>query len=157
MGYTHYWTFKLSNIRHPAWDKAIDDCLAICRVARQDGYDLDVHLDTKRLSINGRGPNDGHEDFFMPVNKAAIRNYIAERKAAGDFCKTAQKAYDVVVTACLAVLAEHGLAVDSDGEAHEWEPGIYLAEKALGRKVKNPIPPSDPLGDFNYVGSRHHY
>lgn len=56
-------------------------------------------------------------------------------------CKTAQKPYDVIVTACLARLAECGprtVVVHSDGEPADWEAGVKLASIMLGRPIAVP-------------------
>ena len=57
-----------------------------------------------------------------------------------EFCKTNQKEYDIVVVAALARLAEvPGMEVTSDGNSDDWDEGIALASKVLGRALKNPF------------------
>lgn len=81
------------------------------------------------LHIEGVG-EDAHETFVIP--------FRISRLDARGFCKTARKPYDKLVVACLCVLAEAGLEVQSDGEPEDWEEGRAWAESVLGRKVKIP-------------------
>lgn len=168
MGYTHYWKVIPSRLRR--WDDAIESCLQIVKAGIKEGIALEVSLSIEGLSINGVG-HDAHENLWIPANIAMARKEIAEEKARGfsnpsfNFCKTARKPYDRVVTACLSVLATHGLAdVSSDGYAEDWLDGVELAYRATGNVVEVPKgvtprqePAYDPMDDFNYVGSRHHY
>lgn len=84
---------------------------------------------TPDIAFNGI-EDKSHESFVLPAS------------GLGDFefCKTAQKPYDEVVVAALARLAEvSGIKVSSDGNAADWEDGVKLASKVLGRKVSNPL------------------
>lgn len=84
---------------------------------------------TPDIAFNGI-EDESHESFVLPAS------------GLGDFefCKTAQKPYDEVVVAALARLAEvEGIKVSSDGNAADWEDGVKLASKVLGRKVSNPL------------------
>jgi hypothetical protein len=62
-----------------------------------------------------------------------------------NFCKTAAKPYDSVVTACLLVARDHFsssvLSIDSDGSwaAGDWQQGIDRYSKVLGRRPHNPM------------------
>jgi len=132
MGYTHYWTFG-PFIEEKAYKTALTECRKIIKASPvplgnwegkgnpnlQNGF-----------NCNGVG-NDGHETFRM--GKEPIRDEW--------FCKTAQKPYDVVVTACLCVMHDHlgsACEVTSDGDPHEWEAGMNLASKVLGRTIRIP-------------------
>lgn len=78
------------------------------------------------IAFNGVG-DDGHETFWL------------ERHGHGfNFCKTAEKPYDVVVVATLIVadaIAPGVLLISSDGDPAEWEPGLTLARQALPNHV----------------------
>jgi len=83
-----------------------------------------------RIALNGcADKNQDHESFVIPRPPAE----------GWDFCKTAYKPYDVVVTAILA-LGEHLklLTATSDGGADDWQDGIKLASEALGETVSLP-------------------
>jgi hypothetical protein len=128
------------------WYLAIEDCDTII-AASKDKYELDLDADSGELCFNGPDEKRGHETFYVPRTITDIRDQIDRRTKEWprdpqqwrwDFCKTNNKPYDDVVVACLCVLAETGLAVDSDGDKEEWEVGRKLAEKALGRPVQIP-------------------
>ncbi len=151
MGYTHYWHYNPDKMDAIVWRSAIVDCekiLAFCHVA---AVEPDWH-DDNWFGFNGIG-EDAYETFSVPrtlstmllaikdkrANMSSFGPKYASRQARFDFCKTARMPYDLVVTACLCVLAEAGLEVSSDGDADEWTPGAQFATKALLRPVS--IPP----------------
>ena len=135
MGYTHYWTVS-AEAPIKDYRAAMRDIFKLIKnspVILGDGFGDTVPKKFHKgfVWFNGLGEN-AHETFHLP-----------DFPPKGfQFCKTARKPYDLVVTACLAVLKEHlGNAVDvsSDGYAKEWLPGIEFASKVLGREVPNPI------------------
>ena len=90
---------------------------------------------TGGITFNGF-VDDAHETFSLPAKANQMSDF--------EFCKTAQKPYDVVVVASLARLSEvAGITVSSDGSAEDWEHGVKLASKVLGRPVANPLKPID--------------
>jgi hypothetical protein len=85
----------------------------------------------KSVVFNGveKDGND-HETFSFPDD------------GGRNFCKTAQKPYDLVVVACLAAAKDRLgplLEVSSDGDPDEWEEGVAFASKVLERVIANPI------------------
>jgi hypothetical protein len=96
------------------------------------GYDGEGAPKTSTtIAFNGCG-KDAHESFILPQLAGNFKEF--------DFCKTAQKPYDVVVVACLTRLAEvPGIKVSSDGNASDWHNGAALASKILGRRLDNPL------------------
>jgi len=137
MGYTHYWTFNKGLTAHK-YKKALTACRKIIRsspVLLGNGYGEGKPKLTNGIMINGVG-DDSHETFGLPVTPQ-----FDSQGQCSEFCKTAQKPYDVVVVACLCVLKHHlghHIEVSSDGDPHEWEDGRSLASKVLGREVKIP-------------------
>jgi hypothetical protein len=160
MGYTHYWTFKKPSLVKGNVDRveatyktAIAECAKIARVynaeCKTKGLDgerlsgFTAHTRANKyggLEINGKADN-AHEPFTM---REHYRQNFWGLWHGFEFCKTAQKPYDVVVTACLAVL-KHRLGdlidVSSDGRATDWIDGVKLARRITGLKIKNPIDP----------------
>jgi hypothetical protein len=160
MGYTHYWSLKKpSPVKGNAdqaervYKSALLQCAKIAKVwnetctdqGREDerlsGFSAHTQLGKYGgLHINGKGEN-AHEDFIF---REHFRQNFEEFGNGFAFCKTAQKPYDIVVTACLAVL-KHRLGdlidVSSDGNAIDWIEGVRLARQVLGLKIKNPIDP----------------
>lgn len=146
MGYTHYWTFKQPKRGDAAkteklYQRAIKDCAKIIKTYYDangglSGYTAHTPIGTYGgILVNGKG-DDAHEDF-------ALREHFKQNFDAFNFCKTARKPYDVVVTACLIVL-KHRLGdriqVDSDGYQHNWVDGLELAKRVL--KLKTLVLPS---------------
>jgi hypothetical protein len=130
MGHTHYWR-NHGGIDAAEWAKAIADCDKIV-AASKDEFELDVETDGPNVWFNGNAEKDhDHETFAVPRNP--------ENLQAFDFCKTAQKPYDAPVVACLARLAEAGLVVGSDGDEADWEEGLALGAKILGRPLTFPV------------------
>lgn len=152
MGYTHYWRINpikgKAEKQEKAYQNAIKKCQKIVSEYNKAVKSIDPK-DERRLSgysahtkvgqygglnFNGVG-NLSHEDF-------SFREHFRENSDF-DFCKTARKPYDVVVTACLIVMKHYlkdGINVSSDGDASEWNDGLELAKKVTKLKtLKNPI------------------
>jgi len=136
-GYTHYYTWH--ETPDPA---ALKSCIREMRqiidartniLAGPDGTGAVVISDAN-LVLNGIG-DDAHEPFVFP------------NKLGFNFCKTAVKPYDEVVTACLLVARDHFpssvLSIDSDGSWSEgdWRAGAELYASVLGRHPRNPMSP----------------
>jgi len=141
MGYTHYFT-KTGTSR--------DDALRFEMFARgartiieyATTYDNIQIADTmgenlgkweitdEVVAFNGYGA-DAHESFYWSTNSDGF-----------DFCKTAYKPYDAVVTACLIHLKDvYGelVSIGSDGNWHEWRDGATLYRNATGLTAENPM------------------
>lgn len=133
MGYTHYWRGNESVIDQSAWPAAIADCDTLIAAAKDD-LRLTITDAAGMIYINGDPSKDeDHEPFCIPRDGAKMQ------AAEFEFCKTARKPYDDVVTACLARLAEAGLMVSSDGTAKEWAGGLAFGEKVLGLRLAYPV------------------
>jgi hypothetical protein len=130
MGYTHYW--KQTRNLTPA---EIGDIVA-CVHKVNDATDVliagwngkgEPTLGPDRVTFNGVG-DDGYETFTIVADKGL------------SFCKTDRRPYDVVVTAMLTILAaDYGFKVQSDGNFGDWEHGVRLASKAMGKIYRNPL------------------
>lgn len=82
------------------------------------------------VAFNGFGP-DSHETFYWPASAEGF-----------NFCKTARKPYDAVVTACLIHLKDvygEGVDIGSDGYWSEWSDGARLYRNALGLTAEAPF------------------
>ena len=133
MGYTHYWSFD-KEIKPDVWQKIAEDAKRLIeRSPAKLALDYDTPAEVPYVNIdaihfNGVG-DEGHETFVLSVNPTAF-----------EFCKTANKPYDLVVCAVLAVAHEHaGISVRSDGDARDWQPALDWAAQVLGRTVKLPL------------------
>jgi len=140
-GYTHYYTWK-----KPPDDDGIKACVADMNKvieARKSilvSPDLpestpgSLKLSSTNVDFNGIGDN-AHEPFVFP--------YVFPEHAPFNFCKTAWKPYDEVVTACLIVARDHFppsvLEISSDGEWPDWRRGAILYSSVFGRPARNPM------------------
>jgi len=141
LGYTHYWQNKPSFSKHsPAWKKFIKDAEDILLIneslqlvrAEFDRQEMIPEVGENRIKFNGIG-EDGHETFI--INRRDDSDF--------EFCKTAGKPYDKIVTAILA-LGKHHLVIpeiSSDGDADDWNEGVDYASKVLGKKITHPFNP----------------
>lgn len=137
MGYTHYWTFKHtkgSAVRNETkYQQAIKQCNAIisyysAKFGGLAGYSAHTKGQYGGIDVNGSREN-GHENFLL-------REHFSENEAF-NFCKTAAKPYDVVVTACLIILANKlgtAISVSSDGNSQDWIAGLQLAQNVTRLK-----------------------
>jgi hypothetical protein len=147
MGYTHYFTFRKpakgqAKTIEIAYQRAIADCQRVIKRYYADhgglsGYSAHTAIGAYGgINVNGKG-DDGHETF-------ALREHFSQNldSDAFNFCKTARKPYDLVVTACLAIL-KHRLGdcvtVSSDGRASDWAKGVAYARKFARLSIQNPI------------------
>jgi hypothetical protein len=89
-----------------------------------------LKLETSRVDFNGTGV-DAHEPFVFPGGNGF------------NFCKTAAKPYDEVVTACLLVARDHFppsvLEISSDGSWSDWAEGAKLYSAVFHRPARNPM------------------
>jgi hypothetical protein len=133
MGYTHYFTQVQSTDSDDLnYLKFAIDATIIILTAEKRGMNLNWHVDQNEVSINGIG-EDSHETFIFTRNANLEFN----------FCKTSQKPYDEVVTACLIALGKiYGDKVDigSDGEwGSEWVAGRNLYQMAVQETALSPL------------------
>ena len=133
MGYTHYWSFD-DKIAPEAWQKIMEDAkklIVATSVKLLHDYDepnSHPYVGEDKIWLNGAG-DEGHETFVLTPKPTAF-----------EFCKTAQKPYDLIVCAILAVAHEHaGISVRSDGDAPDWTPALVFASATLGRAIILPL------------------
>jgi hypothetical protein len=137
MGYTHYWRW-VKPVKQTAFNRAVALANKVLKarkglLASGNGSGSLV-IERDEVCFNGRG-EDSHETF-------SIRNDGKDF----DFCKTARKPYDDVVTAVLAIFAHElgdAISVSSDGDYDEWERGVKLACTATKTSVPNPMEPPE--------------
>lgn len=136
-GYTHYYTWH----ERPN-SAALASCISEMRLIVEAQTNILAgpegsgapEISSTNLVLNGIG-DDGHEPFVFP------------KDLGFNFCKTAAKPYDAVVTACLLVARDHFpssvLSIDSDGSwaGGDWQSGIDLYSKVLRRHPQNPMSP----------------
>jgi hypothetical protein len=86
------------------------------------------------VAFNGYS-DDSHETFYWGADARGF-----------NFCKTARKPYDAVVTACLIHLKDvfgDAVSIGSDGDWSEWRDGATLYRNATGLTAENPMTPEE--------------
>jgi hypothetical protein len=132
MGYTHYFTVKEA-IHEENWNAFVADVTAII-------YNSEAGI----AGWDGTGsPELGDIIRFNGVREMSHETfYLSNGKDGFNFCKTAFKPYDEVVTAVL-IRAKYyfgeALSVGSDGYWSEWQAGRDLYERTFGEVAENPI------------------
>ena len=119
MGYTHYFQLHrdLTEAEMGAFSRG-----ARFIIDKASGIALDGEYRDDFIALNGVGAGS-HEDF-----------YLSRTNLSWNFCKTAQKPYDEVVTALLILaryLFPQDFTVKSDGDWLDWEKGRNLFTKAI--------------------------
>jgi hypothetical protein len=125
MGYTHYWTItkELTPAQLKEWTegvKAIVETAIEAGISLGDGLGFDApNIEETLVAFNGVGEG-GHETFGIRLGDEGF-----------DFCKTAEKPYDAVVTASLIYAKKifgDAIEIKSDGNWDEWDSGKVLYE-----------------------------
>ena len=139
MGYTHYWTHQ-EKLDPQSVGRAVIDMAKVVEAKADllgDGLgEGKPEIAEGMICFNGVG-DDSYETFSFPggwSNDGAGEGF--------NFCKTARRPYDPVVTACLAIAKDRmgeSIDVSSDGDREEWSEGVALACQATGREIANPI------------------
>jgi len=144
MGYTHYWRMKKDKkVSEQKWTaltkdvkELLDDSPILERAKQQYGAD-DEYWNDLTITDNEIRFDGGHETFVLerkPVQPA----WRQDQDMVFNFCKTARKEYDGLVTATL-ILAKHHLGneikISSDGDMNEWVEGADFEYGSSGFKL----------------------
>lgn len=135
MGYTHYWkTNNLEELDAAEFKALAEDCITIATASYVElagpMAEGPTEFTADRIAFNGVGRDEGHESFV--ISRDNVKSL--------DFCKTARKPYDEVVTACLIALAHRfpRFDVTSDGYFDEGQGGRALYERCFPRRDSSP-------------------
>ncbi len=123
MGYTHYWK-QAKKATHEEWAAFATAAKAVVKAAREE-VELEADIDADGIDVNGVGPESYENMVFGHGPKEFA------------FCKTAQRPYDVVVVALLALAKRTlpGFSWSSDGGDEAMREGDAALEKFLGSKA----------------------
>ena len=126
MGYTHYW-IRENEIEQPIFDTIVEDFKkTLPRLPKLgDGFGENEPVFTMEIVIfNGYGGKESYETFGFNRNISG-----------SDFCKTAQRPYDLAVTTFLIIAKHHlgdAITVSSDGDNDKWNEAKTLCQEILG-------------------------
>lgn len=126
-GYTHYWS-NFAEISPNVWGKFIEDFNKVLP-AFVDLLDSETNqklaVSNEIVYFNGIG-EEAHETFGL--ERLGVKDF--------DFCKTAEKPYDLAVCSALIIAAHHfgdDIKVSSDGDIEdEWKASMRLCQTTLG-------------------------
>jgi hypothetical protein len=141
MGYTHYFRKTHENREDSRmFDMFGQGVRTIIEYAtKYDGIQIadgqGEHLDKwevtdELIRFNGYG-EDSHETFYWVPDGGEL-----------NFCKTAHKPYDTVVTACLLHLKDvygDSVSIGSNGGWSDWKDGATLYRNATGLTASTPF------------------
>ncbi len=150
MGYTHY-TYRPRKNAGSAYmyGKLALDAKAICEHAYTIGIKLgdwsgengtSPQFTEGEFSLNGID-DMSHETFTWKALPTQVE-WRKNEPEIFDFCKTAMKPYDAVVTAILIrakVIYGSCVSVKSDGDWSEWQDGRDLYEAVFGEVAECPF------------------
>jgi len=91
--------------------------------------------------VSGDGRDLAHETFYWE-GIPTIDEWRKDEPETFDFCKTAYKPYDVVVTAILIRAKQiYGscVKISSDGDWQDWQAGRELYERVFGEVAECPF------------------
>jgi hypothetical protein len=114
MGYTHYFT-QHADFTADQWTRLQKEVQAI----DEQAFDIatELEMDDTVICLNGVGA-DSHETLVI---------YRNVNRDSWDFCKTAFKPYDSIVTAILLRLVySYNYTASSDGSWSDWQDGREL-------------------------------
>jgi len=154
MGYTHYATRPVRNAGSAyMYNKLAMDAKAICDHAQANGLPLangmgeagtEPEFTEAYFSLNGvsdENGDNGHETFHWD-GIPTLPDYRKKESEYFDFCKTAYKPYDAVVTAILIrakVIYGSCVSINSDGSWEDWKAGRDLYEEVFMTPATNPM------------------
>ena len=152
MGYTHYWTPKVTSKED--WNQFVKDVTLmkrnLPRYSESAGgyFGKDASRNSKRvLRIRGgmgtgRAAINQKEIWLNGDEKRGLDHEtfcITPDIKDWNFCKTARKPYDLLV--CVILIHAHselGYEVSSDGDLEDWQPAIdFYFDQIFGEGIQN--------------------
>ncbi len=133
MGYTHYWE-QTRNFTNDEW-------ISI------RGFALGLFKELPGVLGDSRGDGGKPEATLMwvafnGIGEEAHESFVINKESSGfDFCKTAEKHYDIAVVAVLCYInhiAGDALIITSDGLVNDWKAGCELGSKVSGVDLEVP-------------------
>jgi hypothetical protein len=156
MGYTHYYKRPVKNAGSAYfYGKLALDAKKLCEYANANGIRIrngagesEPEFTESHFSINGDAEgfsDDGRDLAHETLYWAGTPTLSEWRKGESEhfnFCKTAYKPYDAVVTAILIrakTIYGDCVKISSDGDWQEWQAGREMYEKVFGQIAECPF------------------
>ena len=155
MGYTHYWTINQNQISPESWFgfmQEFSEIEAKFHEKLDHTTDQKYRIDSESIIFNGIG-EQGHETFTMNRINPMEKSHTGDIEYF-DFCKTAEKEYDIAVCCALIIAKNHFgniIKVTSDGGFLEWKEANTLCKDILKYKKNFDIDHESDNGDYGGV------
>jgi hypothetical protein len=148
MGYTHYIS-RPQIIDEQAWSKITIDTMKVLLyiekelgiiIAGGDGED-EPEIGFDEIWFNGSGELS-FETVYL--ERQTVKTMVDEENNNGlcwQFCKTANRPYDIAVTALYTIIKHHvpECIVESDGKEKDWMDAITICHDLLGYDLTSPL------------------
>ena len=136
MGYTHFWYLPEGRISDDNWEE-YSECVKTIVEPHIGGCIGKLVVNENVVAFEGA---PAHETFSVR-REQFLDSWQRKNDRVFNFCKTARKPYDKIVTACLTKMKsvfKDDVKIASDGEAEDWETGFEYAN-ASEEEIKNLI------------------
>jgi len=136
MGYTHYWR-QYDGFNSDKWDALVQHSLYLQAAVYPSTKLADVEMSDFQISFNGVSPQN-HETFILDRAMQPPNLRLPEKDHFFNFCKTAQKPYDLMVMCVLLVanaLEPDVITYATDGAESDWQPAVDLVNKVCNLDV----------------------
>lgn len=134
MGYTHFWYLPEGRISDDNWEE-YSECVKTIVEPHIGGCIGNLVVNENIIAFAG---SPAHETFSVR-REQFLDSWQTKNSRVFNFCKTAQKPYDKIVTACLTKMKsvfKDDVKISSDGEADDWATGFGVAN-ASKEEIKN--------------------
>ena len=108
MGYTNYW-YQRKSFTNEEWSKVLDEYDYIKDVL--GGSVIFDESDVKQIMFNGNPENDQDHETFILHKEAKTKPDYEGQDVSFNFCKTAEKPYDIAVWHLLSFCHTHTNAI----------------------------------------------
>mgnify|MGYP003110094302 CR=1 FL=1 len=108
MGYTNYW-YQRKSFTNEEWSKVLDEYDYIKDVL--GGSVIFDESDVKQIMFNGNPENDQDHETFVLHKEAQTEPDYEGQDVSFNFCKTAEKPYDIAVWHLLSFCHTHTNAI----------------------------------------------
>lgn len=148
MGYTHYWDHTKA-FSDEQWKDIVNAYADLLQATVNRGISISIRPDEQPCSAHEllaerqmllTTPNQ--RIFFNGTGDLSHETFVLTQHNGGfEFCKTAMKPYDTLVTAFLCYLGTHyhdHIRISSDGDADDWQEGLTFANDVFSTPVHLP-------------------
>jgi len=138
VGYTHYWKMteplKVTKIQRELISEVLEENKLLLANGMGEAGSSPIFT-AKELAFNGI---DGSEDLSHETFAVKFGS-----KEEFEFCKTAQKPYDLAVCKCLLILSlSKGFSFSSDGDMADWHEALqWFSKKGYDDTLNKKIMP----------------